>query len=222
MLTYQWDFSFLPTYKNALIQGLTNTVYLSLVIMVCGIIIGGIFAIFRSSKSTVLRFIGTLYVELLRNVPALVMLFWFFYTIPVLTGIQNGRFLTAAVAFSLYTGAYFCEIFRSGIQTIARGQWEAGYALGMSKWDVFMSLIAPQTVKRVLPALTNEIIEVVKISAVAATIAYPDLLYQAKLMSDAEYRPVEAYTAVAGILIGFILILSGLSYLLEQRLKKSD
>jgi len=222
MLAHQWDFSFLSQYQNALLEGLMNTVWLSFVIMGCGIVIGCAFAVLRSSASPLLRSIGTVYVELFRNVPALVMLFWFFYTIPVLIGIQNGRFLTAAIAFSLYTGAYFCEIFRSGMQSIPAGQWEAGAALGMHRWHVFTSLIAPQTIKRVLPALTNEMIEVVKISAVAATIAYPDLLYQAKLMSDAEYRPVEAYTAVAVILIGFILVLSGLAHFLERKLKASD
>jgi polar amino acid transport system permease protein len=222
MLTYQWDFSFLPAYKNALLQGLMNTAQLSLVIIFCGMLLGCALALMRLSEARPLRLVGSVYVELFRNVPALVMLFWFFYTIPVLTGIQNDRFLTAAVAFSLYTAAYFCEIFRSGIQSISKGQWEAGFALGMDKRDIFLSLILPQTLKRVLPALTNEVIEVVKISAVAATIAYPDLLYQAKLMSETEYRPVEAYTAVAGILIGFILILSGISYLLERRYQRSD
>lgn len=222
MMNYQWDFSFIGNYKNALLQGLQNTVLLSLVVMFCGLVLGCILAVLRSSKSRPLSLAAATYVELLRNVPALVMLFWFYYTIPVLSGIQNNRFATAAIAFSLYSAAYFCEIFRSGLQSISRGQWEAGMALGMDKRDIFFSLILPQTIKRVLPSLTNEIIEVVKISAVAATIAYPDLLYQAKLMSETEYRPVEAYTAVAAILIGFILILSGLSYLLERNLKKSD
>lgn len=222
MMNYQWDFSFIGNYKNALLQGLQNTVLLSLVVMFCGLVLGCILAVLRSSKSKPLSLAAATYVELLRNVPALVMLFWFYYTIPVLSGIQNNRFATAAIAFSLYSAAYFCEIFRSGLQSISRGQWEAGMALGMDKRDIFFSLILPQTIKRVLPSLTNEIIEVVKISAVAATIAYPDLLYQAKLMSETEYRAVEAYTAVAANLIGFILILSGLSYLLERNLKKSD
>jgi polar amino acid transport system permease protein len=76
--------------------------------------------------------------------------------------------------------------------------------------------------KKMLPSLTNEMVEVVKISAVAATIAYPELLYQAHLMSDNEYRPVEAYTAIAVVMTGGILLISGLSHYLEYRLKKSD
>ncbi len=221
-MNYQWSFSFLADYRHVLWVGALNTVRLSLVIMACGIALGCLLALMRVSRARWGRALGAVYVELFRNVPALVLLFWFYYAIPVLTGIQNDRFATAAVAFSLYTAAYFCEIFRSGIQSIVPGQWEAGAALGFGRRRLFFGLILPQVVKNSLPALTNEVIEVVKISAVAATIAYPDLLYQAKLMSDTEYRPVEAYTAVAVLVTAFILVLSTLSYLLESRLKKSS
>ncbi len=221
-MNYRWDFSFLLNYKHVLIEGLLNTIYLSLTVLICGLALGVVLAMARISRFAVLRGFATIYVELLRNLPALVLLFWFYYTIPVLTGIQNGRFLTAAVAFSLYSGAYFCEILRGGVQSIDRGQWEASTALGMSERTVFGSIILPQAIRRTLPALTNEAIEVVKISSVAATIAYPDALYQAKLISDTEYRPVEAYTAIAVLLTAIILVLSGLSYALEYKFRKSS
>lgn len=222
MMEYQWSFAFLGGYKQTLLIGAFNTIRLSLVVMAFGIVLGCLLALMRVSKKPWLRAIGSVYVELFRNVPALVLLFWFYYAIPVLTGLQNERFLTAAAAFSLYTAAYFCEIFRSGVQAIPPGQWEAGSALAFNHRQLFVNLILPQVLKNTLPALTNEVIEVVKISAVAATIAYPDLLYQAKLMSDTEYRPVEAYTAVAVLITGLIVLLSTLSYVLENRLKKSS
>ncbi|MFC0219386.1 polar amino acid transport system permease protein [Pseudochelatococcus lubricantis] len=221
-MTYKWDFSFLWNYRHVLAEGLLNTVYLSLTVLACGLVLGAVLAAARISRFATLRAVGSVYVELFRNVPALVLLFWFFYTIPVLTGIQNGRFLTAAVAFSLYSGAYFCEILRGGIQSIDRGQWEASIALGMTFRTVFGSIILPQAIRRTLPALTNEAIEVFKISAVAATIAYPDALYQAKLISDTEYRPVEVYTVIAVLLTAIILVLSGLSYALEYKFSKSN
>lgn len=218
---YNWNFSFVWSYRDVLVEGFLNTVSLALTVLVLGFCVGMVLALVRIARSSVLNAIGTIYVELFRNVPALVLLFWFFYALPVLFGFQNDRFLTAVVAFSLYTGAYFCEILRSGIQGVPKGQWEASLALGFSRSALFFSIILPQAIKRVLPALTNEAIEVVKISAVAATIAYPDLLYSAKLISDTEYRPVEAYTIVGVLLIGFILILSGISYLIEHRMKRS-
>lgn len=220
-MLYHWDFGFLLNYRHVLLQGLLNTALLSATVLACGVVIGCMMAGARLSKSKILRATGTIYVELLRNMPALVLLFWFFYTIPVLTGIQNDRFLTAATAFSLYTSAYFCEIFRSGIQTIPRGQWQAAEALGFSRWKNFANIILPQAIRNVLPALTNEAVEVVKISAVASSIAFPELLYQAKLLSDTEYRPVEAYSAVAVLMIALILCLSTLSYYLEARLEKA-
>ncbi|WP_321948011.1 amino acid ABC transporter permease [Paraburkholderia sp. J10-1] len=222
MDAYHWDFSFLAGYNNALLQGAAHTAYLSLTIMFFGMVIGGVFAGLASSNTTILRNISKLYVELFRNVPALVMLFWFFYAIPIMTGIQNSRLLAASIAFSLYTGAYFCEIFRSGLQSIPRGQWEAARALGFSRKSMFITVIFPQMIKRILPSLTNEIVEVVKISAVAATIAYPELLYQAQLISDTEYRPVEAYTAIALIMTAGIMALSGVSHYVEYRMKRSD
>ena len=222
MNAYHWDFSFLGNYKYVILAGAGHTAQLSLVIMFFGMAIGGVFALFRISGSSILRVLGSIYVELFRNVPALVMLFWFFYAIPILTGIQNDRFMTAAVAFSLYTGAYFCEIFRVAIQSVPRGQIEAALALGFSRRKQFTTIMLPQAMKKMLPSLTNEMVEVVKISAVAATIAYPELLYQAHLMSDNEYRPVEAYTAIAVVMTGGILLISGLSHYLEYRLKKSD
>lgn len=221
-MNYQWDFSFLLNYKHVLLEGLVNTLVLSGAVLIGGLIIGTLVAACRVSNSRLFRAVGSVYVELLRNLPALVLLFWFYYTIPILTGIQNGRFLTATIAFSLYTGAYFGEIFRSGIQSIDRGQWEASKALGMSARTIFTSIIMPQAIRRTLPSLTNEAIEVIKISAFAATIAYPDALYQAKLISDTEYRPVETYTAVALMLTAVILILSALSYALELKFRKSN
>jgi polar amino acid transport system permease protein len=221
-MNHQWDFTFLYSYKHVLLEGLLNTLYLSFSVLIGGLLIGTLIAACRISNSKILRAFGSIYVELLRNLPALVLLFWFYYMIPVLTGIQSGRFETAVAAFSLYTGAYFGEILRGGIQSIDRGQWEASKALGMSAPSVFGNIILPQAIRRTLPALTNEAIEVIKISAFAATIAYPDALYQAKLISDTEYRPVETYTAVAVLLTAIILILSALSYALELKFRKSN
>lgn len=221
-MDFHWDFSFLLQYRGILLQGTLNTLRLSLVIMVFGFLLGALIASLRLSKRPLLRGLGLVYVELFRNLPALVLLFWFYYALPLATGIQNDRFLTAAVGFSLYTAAYFCEILYSGMRGIDKGQWESTAALGFSRRDQFISILLPQAIKNTLPSLTNELIEIVKISAVAATIAYPELLYQAKLLADTEYRPVEAYTAVAVLLTAVALVLSGISYALETRFKKAS
>lgn len=221
-MTYHWDFSFILNYQNILLAGAFGTLKLSLAILLFGLACGTIFALARLSRWKALNAAGALYVEVFRNVPALVLLFWFYYVIPLLSGIQNEKFLTAVVAFSLYTGAYFCEILRGGVQSLDRGQWEASAALGMPYRTTFIYIVLPQTIRRTLPALTNEAIEVIKISSIAATIAYPEMLYQASVINNSEYRPVEAYTVIAALLTGIILVLSALSYSLERRFQKAN
>ncbi|ROR11591.1 amino acid ABC transporter permease [Erwinia sp. JUb26] len=216
-MNYNLNFHFLLNYRAVLWEGLLNTVQLSLAIMVSGFLLGTLLALLRLSPRPAVRAVGQIYVNLLRNLPALIVLFWFFYALPLYTGMQVSRFLTAWLAFSLYTAAYFCEILRGSLQKLPAGQWEAASMLGFSRRRAFAVLMLPQALRHSLPALVNEVIEIVKISAVAATIAFPELLSQARMISDSEYRPVETYTAVAGIIMVFILLLSALAWLIEAR-----
>lgn len=216
-MNYSLNFHFLLNYQSVLWEGLLNTVQLSLAIMVSGFLLGTLLALLRLSPRPAVRAMGLVYVNLLRNLPALIVLFWFFYALPLYSGMQISRFLTAWLAFSLYTAAYFCEILRGSLQKLPPGQWEAASMLGFSRRRAFVVLMLPQALRHSLPALVNEVIEIVKISAVAATIAFPELLSQARMISDSEYRPVETYTAVAGIIMVFILLLSALAWLIEAR-----
>lgn len=216
-MNYSLNFHFLLNYQSVLWEGLLNTVQLSLAIMVSGFLLGTLLALLRLSPRPAVRAMGLVYVNLLRNLPALIVLFWFFYALPLYSGMQVSRFLTAWLAFSLYTAAYFCEILRGSLQKLPPGQWEAASMLGFSRRRAFVVLMLPQALRHSLPALVNEVIEIVKISAVAATIAFPELLSQARMISDSEYRPVETYTAVAGIIMVFILLLSALAWLIEAR-----
>ena len=140
---------------------------------------------------------ATAYVELFRNTPALIQLLWFYYALPVLTGYQTGPFTAAAVALSLYMGAYSAEIYRSGIESIEHGQWEAGRAIGLTTRQVLARVVLPQAIRRMVPAFTNQAIELVKTTAIASFIAYGELLYHGKLLADIEFRPIEAFTVVA-------------------------
>jgi len=220
-MSYAWDFSFLPHYSLVLLRALGSTLKLAAICLAAGFILGCVFAAARTSRYVVLRLLAGAYVELFRNVPAIVLLFWFFYTIPLMTGIGNDRFLTAAIAFSLYAGAYFTEIIRSGIEAVDPGQWLAARALGFTPGALFRDIILPQAIKKMMPALANESIEVVKLTTVAATVAYPELLYTAKLLSDTEYRPVEAYTTVAGVLLIALLPMTLLLFRLERGMRRS-
>jgi polar amino acid transport system permease protein len=221
-MTYHWDFSFLIANWALLASGLGRTLTLAGACLALGLLIGVIVGILRIQKNIVLRAIGTCYVGFFRNIPPLVQLFWLFYLLPILIGVQNDRFGAAVLSFSLYSGAYFAEIIRSGIQSIHRGQWEAARAIGMNYTKTMRYIVLPQAIKRLLPPLTNQAIDVVKLTTIASSLAYAELLYQAKLLSENEFRPLEAYTVIGGIFIAMLLILSNLSSRLERWLAKSN
>lgn len=221
-MDYQWNFSYLLTYFPQILAGLVGTAKLSALCLLNATIIGVVVGTMRSQGGPVLRLLGTAYVEFFRNIPALVQVFWFYYALPVLTQTQSDQFSAAALAISLYSGAYFAEIVRSGLQSLERGQWEAGRAIGMNYWKILRLVAFPQVLKRILPALTNQAIDLIKLTTLASTITYAELLYQAKLISDVEFRPLEAYTAIGGIFIALLVALSLLSTRLERRLARAD
>jgi polar amino acid transport system permease protein len=221
-MDYQWNFSYLLTYLPQIFDGLLGTLKLAVVCLLDGLAIGIIVGTMRSQGGSFTRTLGTAYVEFFRNIPVLVQIFWFFYALPVLMEIQSDRFRAAAFAISLYSGAYFAEIVRSGLQSIERGQWEAGRAIGMNYLAILRFVAFPQVVKRILPALTNQAIDVVKLTTLASTISFAELLYQAKLISDVEFRPLEAYTVIGGMFLAILVGLSMLSTRLERRLARAD
>jgi polar amino acid transport system permease protein len=159
-------------------------------------------------------------VEFFRNIPALVLIFWCYFTLPILTGMQPDAFVAASTAVSLYAGAYMTEIFRSGIQSIERGQWEAARAIGFGYLGQMRHVVLPQAIRNIAPPMTNQVMEVVKTTAIASTIAYGEVLYSAKLLSDQEFRPIESYTAVGIFFIVVLTLVSAASGLLERRLRR--
>lgn len=221
-MTYHWNFSSIVQYRQLLYQGLAGTLQLGAISLLSALLIGIVIGLLRTSQPTGLRLVAGIYVGFFRNIPFLVQLFWFFYAIPVLTGIQAKPFFASWIALSLYGGAYFGEIYRAGIQSVERGQWEAARAIGLGYVDVMRSVVLPQAIRRMIPPLTTQAIELVKLTTVASTIAYFELLYSAKLVSDQDLRPLEAYTAVAVILISLLLVLSFIAARLERRLQAAQ
>jgi polar amino acid transport system permease protein len=131
-------------------------------------------------------------------------LFWFFFALPILMDIQMTPFLAAAITFSIQSSAFFAEVFRAGIVSIERGQWEAARAIGMERPQAMRRIILPQAVKRMIPAFTERSIELMKTTTLVATVSYADLLYQANELAQKSFRPIEVFTATA--LIYFVVI----------------
>jgi polar amino acid transport system permease protein len=201
---YQWDFAFLLRYTPLFWHGVLVTLGYTAGTILLGLLLGLIIGIARLSKSRVLNIPLIGFIEAFRCTPLLVQIVWFYYALPVLLGIQIPATVAAVATLSCYTGAFYAEIFRGGIVSIERGQWDAARALGLSPLVMMRLVILPQAVRRMVPPFVNQSITQLKNTSLVSTIAVPDLLYQGTLVTADTYRPLEVYTVVA--LIYFALL----------------
>jgi polar amino acid transport system permease protein len=174
----------------------------------------------RYSRSGWVNFPAGVFVEVFRNTPALIQIMWFYFAFPIISPFDIDAFAAAALGLGLNTTAFCAEIFRGGIQSIHRGQWEAGKALGMTYREQVWRIILPQAVVRMIPAFMNRVVELMKMTSLASVIAFGELMHQAKAISTYHFNPIESYTVVA--LLFFILIspFAFLVYRLENRFRK--
>lgn len=218
-MDYQFQFGVIFENTDVLLAGIRLTLMLWAIAFLFSLIVGLFVGIGRSSQSKLLNWPATMYIEVFRNTPVLVQLVWFYYAFPVLTGIQMTPFLAAVLGLSLNTSAYCAEIYRGGLQSIFKGQWEAGSALGMGYWKVLRRIVLPQASRRMIPAFTNRGVELAKMTSAASVISVNELMYQARLLSNQTFLPLETFAVVA--LIYFIIIYPGTlaAYQLERRLR---
>ena len=197
MPEFEWRWNVLNPYYGNFVDGLIITAQLSSIIVAGALTFGVIIGAARYSKRRLFNWPATLYIEVFRNTPILVQIVWFFYAFPVLIGGRFEPFLAAIFGIGLNITAYTAEIFRGGIQSLDRGQWEAGRAIGMSYFQVMRRVILPQATRRMVPAFANRMIEAVKATSLASTIAVADLMWQGEQLANSIYRPFEVYSAVA-------------------------
>jgi len=219
---YHWDFEFLWGFRRLLLIGLGYTAAYTVICTLLGLLIGLAVAMGRLSRHASLRAPLRGYVEVFRCTPVLVQLVWFYYALPVLTGIQISAALAAVLALSLYGSSFYSEIIRGGIVSIDSGQSEAGAALGMTPGQNMRRIVLPQAIKRMIPALMNQSIIQFKNTSLVSVLAVPDLVYQSQVAAHDSYRPLETYTAVA---VAYAAILIPLTIIVrrgEKRLAVSE
>lgn len=215
---YRWDFSAVLGNAGLLAKGLANTLELTAVALVCGLLLGLTLALLRLSPRRFLSWPSGLVIEVFRTTPPLVQLFWFFFALPLIAGIEMTPFVAAVVTFSIQSAAFFAEVFRAGIQSIERGQWEGALAIGLSRRQALRRIVLPQAVTRMIPAFFERSIELMKTTTLVATIAYADLLYQANAIAQKTYRPLETFTVAALVYFVVIFAFSLLARRVERRL----
>ena len=226
-LGYNWQWYQVPKYifslenkrlvAGPLIEGLFVTLKITGVSLVLSFSFGLITALFRLSASMVARYAARVYLEVIRNTPLLVQLFFIYFVIsPVL---DISRFASAVLALSLFEGAYASEIFRSGIVSIPAGQWEAAYTLGLTKFDTYRAVILPQAIKRMLPPLTSQAVSLIKDSALVSAIAIYDLTMEGRAIISETYLAFELWFTVAAIYLLVTATLSVTVNIMENRMR---
>ena len=202
-----------------LLSGLTTTVYISIISIIISMILGFVFAIPSLAKNKFLTFINIGYVEIVRAIPLLVLILWIYYGLPIMTGISFSPFVSGIIALSISESAFQAEIFRAGINSIKKAQWEAGSSLGLTFYKRLRLVILPQAIKNILPALGNQFVYVLKMSSLVSIIGIGDLTRKANELVVSTYRPLEIYTFLILEYLILILIVSYFVRKLERKLK---
>jgi len=226
-LGYHWQWYRVPKYlftfqndafhPGPLLEGLKVTFRVTSFSLVLSFVFGLTAALCRLSSSFVARVLARIYLEITRNTPLLVQLFFIYFVLSPVLGIN--RFTSAVLALSLFEGAYASEIFRAGMVSIARGQWEAARSLGLSTVDLYRFVILPQAIRRILPPLTGQAVSLVKDSALVATIAVYDLTMRGQEIIAETFLTFEIWFTIAAIYLVINILLSLIANMLENRLR---
>lgn len=224
-LGYNWQWYRIPQYLwtvtdrgftwGPLMEGLGVTFRITGISLVFMMGIGLTTALMRMSTSWAAQGVARGYMELIRNTPLLIQIFFMYFVIAPILDIS--AFRSAVIALSLFEGAYASEIFRAGITSIDKGQWEAAKSLGMGPYAMYRYIILPQAVRRVLPPLTSQAVSLVKDSALVSTIAILDLTQRGRMIDAETFLTFEIWFTVAAIYLAVTLVLSGVVRLLERR-----
>lgn len=216
------DFSAVWTYRVPLLRGLGNTLMLTVVAAVFGLVSGTLLAVLSQSPYRLVRWIVAAHVEVFRNTPIVVQLLWIHFALPVLTGLNTSPIQSGIIAIALQSSAYFTEMVRAGIQSVPKSQWDAAYALGLSAWTRWTRVILPPAIRIIIPPLVSLTISFFKATAILSVLQVGELMSVAGRISNNTFRPIEIFTTVAFayFLGGFLL--SRLTLRLEKRLARSE
>ena len=205
-----------------LMSGYYFTLLLSFTSIFISIAVGLLVALPGLSRNPWLRNFNRVYVEIVRSVPILVLILWVYYGLPPMTGLEINVFWAGVIALALSDSAFQAEIFRAGIQSIDKGQYEASHSISLNYKDTMRFVILPQAIRRILPALGNQLVYMLKMSSLVSVIGMQELTRKANELVVTEYRPLEIYTILVLEYLVLILVVSAGVRWLERRLKSDE
>ena len=201
------DFGVIWTNLGFLANGLALSLLLVVVSSVGGIVLGGGLAALRLSRHRVLRLPAGAYVTVIRSVPLILVLFWFYFMLPLWTGRTIGALPSALIAYVMFEAAFYCEIIRAGIRAVPPGQTAAAAATGLGPWQVMRLVVLPQALVAMGPLLVNQVVILFQDTALVYVVALRDFLTAASVIASRDDRPVELYGFVA--VVYFVICLAG-------------
>jgi len=210
-----WDWSVVTANAHALLLGLWLTLVFTVISSAVGLAWGTILAIGRLSTRWWIRWPATALLEVVRGVPLLVLLIWFYFAFPILTGLGMSATIAASIALSLYASSYYGEIVRGGILSVPAGQTDAALSLGMTYNERMRRIVLPQAFRLMVPPFVNQTIINLKNTSLASVVTVGELTYQAQAISASTYRPLEVYSAAAVLYLVLVLPTSILARRLE-------
>ncbi len=226
-LGYNWQWYRVPQYLYAeadgqlvagpLLDGLMVTFRITAISLVLAFFFGLVAALLRLSNSILAKIVARGYVEIIRNTPLLVQLFFIYFVLSPVFDIS--AFTSAVLALSLFEGAYASEIFRAGIVSIHKGQWEAAFSLGLNTYQTYRLIVLPQAIRRILPPLTSQAVSLIKDSALVSTIAIYDLTMRGQAIIAETFLVFEIWFTVAAIYLTVTLALSLTVFYMEKKFR---
>lgn len=222
------DMSSMIPYLSWFLDGALMTLWVSLLTVVFGSLIGFIATLAKRSRFKVFNWVASAYTQVIRGTPILLQLYIITVglpslgiNIPDLFGPRSGLLIGAVIALAINSGAYTCEIFRSGLNSVDNGQVEAARSLGLTSRQTMFYVIIPQAIKTILPALGNEFITMIKESSMVSVIGVGDVMYQQKIVQGATYRQFEPLIVIAIIYFVMTTVLTTILGFFERRLNRN-
>ncbi|HDA7202287.1 TPA: ABC transporter permease subunit [Staphylococcus aureus] len=216
------DSGFISKYGSFFLKGIKITILISLIGVALGSILGAFVALMKLSKIKIISWIASIYIEILRGTPMLVQVFIVFFGITAALGLDISALVCGTIALVINSSAYIAEIIRAGINAVDKGQMEAARSLGLNYRQTMKSVIMPQAIKNILPALGNEFVTLIKESSIVSTIGVGEIMFNAQVVQGISFDPFTPLLVAAALYFVLTFVLTRIMNMIEERLNASD